>query len=153
MRILNKYISDGTVLDMIWKWLKAGYMEEGKFHEVESGTPQGGVISPLLANIYLNDLPKRAPSKQDSALQTKRSGVLHPRPFTEDTSVTELRNYLENSRKHVGKPYALVGHVRFDEGVAMRMVTLLYRGLFGEGLKIRRLAHKEFRSFCRILWA
>ncbi len=56
MRVLNKYISDGTVLDMIWKWLKAGYMEEGKFHEVESGTPQGGVISPLLANIYLNEL-------------------------------------------------------------------------------------------------
>ena len=56
MRVLNKYIADGTVLDMIWKWLKAGYMEEGKYFDVESGTPQGGVISPLLANIYLNEL-------------------------------------------------------------------------------------------------
>lgn len=56
MKILTKYIADGTVLDMIWKWLKAGYMEEGKFHEVDSGTPQGGVISPLLANLYLNEL-------------------------------------------------------------------------------------------------
>jgi group II intron reverse transcriptase/maturase len=56
MKILNKYIADGTVLDMIWKWLKAGYMEEGKFHDVKSGTPQGGVISPILANIYLNEL-------------------------------------------------------------------------------------------------
>ncbi len=41
---------------MIWKWLKAGYMEEGKYHEVDSGTPQGGVVSPLLANLYLNEL-------------------------------------------------------------------------------------------------
>ena len=56
MKILTKYIADGTVLDMIWKWLKAGHMEEGKFHNTESGTPQGGVISPILANIYLNEL-------------------------------------------------------------------------------------------------
>jgi len=56
MRVLNKYIADGTVLDMIWQWLKAGYMEEGKYFDVNLGTPQGGVCSPLLANIYLNEL-------------------------------------------------------------------------------------------------
>lgn len=56
MRILSKYIADGTVLDMIWRWLKAGYMEDGKYFDVDAGTPQGGVISPLLANIYLNEL-------------------------------------------------------------------------------------------------
>jgi RNA-directed DNA polymerase len=56
MRVLNKYIADGTVLDMIWQWLKAGYMEEGKFFDVNSGAPQGGVASPLLSNIYLNEL-------------------------------------------------------------------------------------------------
>lgn len=56
MKVLNKYVADGTVLDMIWKWMKAGYMEEGKYHQTEAGTPQGGVISPLLANIYLNEL-------------------------------------------------------------------------------------------------
>lgn len=56
MKILTKYIADGTVLDMIWKWLRGGYMEEGKFHDTETGTPQGGVISPILANIYLNEL-------------------------------------------------------------------------------------------------
>lgn len=56
MRVVNKYVADGTVLDLIWKWLKAGYMEEGKYLESEKGTQQGGVISPLLANIYLNEL-------------------------------------------------------------------------------------------------
>jgi len=59
MRILNKYVADGTVLDMVWQWLKAGYMEEGKYFDVGTGTPQGGVISPLLANIYLNELDWR----------------------------------------------------------------------------------------------
>lgn len=56
MNILTKYIADGTVLDMIWAWLKAGYMEEGKHHDTELGSPQGGVISPLLANLFLNEL-------------------------------------------------------------------------------------------------
>ena len=49
-------MSDGTVLDMIWKTLKAGYMEDEIRYETASGTQQGGVISPLLANIYLNEL-------------------------------------------------------------------------------------------------
>lgn len=56
MRVLNKVIADGTVLDLIWSWLKSGYMENGKYYETKSGSPQGGVISPLLANIYLNEL-------------------------------------------------------------------------------------------------
>lgn len=56
MRVLNKYVADGTVLDMIWAWLKAGYMEEERFHSTESGSPQGGVISPLLANVFINEL-------------------------------------------------------------------------------------------------
>ncbi len=56
MKVLNKYIADGTILDMIWSWLKSGYIEEGKYLDTKSGTPQGGVISPLLANIYLNEL-------------------------------------------------------------------------------------------------
>lgn len=56
MKVLNKVIADGTVLDLIWSWLKCGYMEEGKYYNTKAGQPQGGVISPLLANIYLNEL-------------------------------------------------------------------------------------------------
>lgn len=56
MKVLNKYVSDGTVLDIVWKSLKAGYMEDEIRYESKSGTVQGGVISPLLANIYLNEL-------------------------------------------------------------------------------------------------
>lgn len=56
MGILKKYISDRTALGLIEQFLKAGYMEDGKVLDIESGTPQGGVISPLLANTYLNEL-------------------------------------------------------------------------------------------------
>lgn len=51
-------IADGQILWLIKQWLKCGVMEEGKIRRQTTGTPQGGVISPLLANIYLNVLDR-----------------------------------------------------------------------------------------------
>jgi RNA-directed DNA polymerase len=54
MRCLRERIIDTSLLRLIVRFLKAGVMEEGKYQEVDRGTPQGGVISPILANIYLH---------------------------------------------------------------------------------------------------
>lgn len=54
MLMVKQRISDRRILKMIWKWLKAGVMEDGAYAESDVGSPQGGVISPLLANIYLH---------------------------------------------------------------------------------------------------
>jgi group II intron reverse transcriptase/maturase len=54
MQFLRLRIGDERVLKLIETWLKAGVMEEGKWQENEKGTPQGGSVSPLLANIYLH---------------------------------------------------------------------------------------------------
>jgi RNA-directed DNA polymerase len=56
MSLLKRRISDRRVLKLIWKWLKAGVVENGKKTPTDKGSPQGGVISPLLANIYLHVL-------------------------------------------------------------------------------------------------
>lgn len=53
---LDRRVRDGVIRRMIDKWLKAGVMEEGSISYPETGTPQGGVISPLLANIYLHEV-------------------------------------------------------------------------------------------------
>jgi group II intron reverse transcriptase/maturase len=53
--VLSQRVRDGVLIRLIGKWLKAGVMEEGCVYHPETGTPQGGVISPLLANIYLHD--------------------------------------------------------------------------------------------------
>ena len=63
LSILKQRIADKDILDLIWKFLKAGVMEDGLFARTETGVPQGGVISPLLANVYLNEFDKWAEAK------------------------------------------------------------------------------------------
>lgn len=54
MQFVQHRVADPRILRLIQKWLKAGVMEEGRWSEAGMGTPQGAVISPLLANIYLH---------------------------------------------------------------------------------------------------
>jgi RNA-directed DNA polymerase len=56
LKLVGQRIGDGVVLRLLSKWLHAGVMEEGQVHYPEAGTPQGGVISPLLSNIYLHEV-------------------------------------------------------------------------------------------------
>lgn len=54
--ILRRRVRDGVLLRLIGKWLRAGVLEEGNLTHPEAGTPQGGVISPLLSNVYLHEV-------------------------------------------------------------------------------------------------
>jgi len=54
MECLRQRINDPSLLRLIVRFLKAGIMEEGKYSEVDKGTPQGGILSPILSNIYLH---------------------------------------------------------------------------------------------------
>ena len=58
IKTLEERISDNRFIRLIRKFLNAGYVEDWKFHNTYSGTPQGGIVSPILANIYLDKLDK-----------------------------------------------------------------------------------------------
>jgi group II intron reverse transcriptase/maturase len=55
-QMLRQRVRDGVLLRLIGKWLNAGVMEEGCVYHPETGTPQGGVVSPLLANVFLHEV-------------------------------------------------------------------------------------------------
>ncbi len=54
VKFLQHRISDRRILRLIQKWLRAGVSEEGQWSKTEVGTPQGSVVSPMLANVYLH---------------------------------------------------------------------------------------------------
>jgi group II intron reverse transcriptase/maturase len=54
--LLNKKVKDARISQLVYRFLNAGYMENWQYHNTYSGAPQGGIISPLLANIYLHEL-------------------------------------------------------------------------------------------------
>ena len=56
MKLVGRRICDRRILKLLWQWLEAGVMDEGAVCKTVAGTPQGGVISPLLSNIYLHVL-------------------------------------------------------------------------------------------------
>ena len=58
VEIINAKIKDARLIKLIWKLVKAGYVEDWQYHATHSGTPQGGIVSPIFANIYLHELDK-----------------------------------------------------------------------------------------------
>jgi RNA-directed DNA polymerase len=58
IRLVGQRIKDKKILQLTWKFLRSGVMEKRTFRDTTLGTPQGGIISPLLANIYLHELDR-----------------------------------------------------------------------------------------------
>ena len=76
IRILEKKIDDRRFISLIRLFLKAGYMEDWTFNKTYSGTPQGGIVSPILANIYLHELDekiKEFAQEHDKGKERKRN--------------------------------------------------------------------------------
>jgi len=102
LSILRKTIRDEKVIRLISSFLSAGYLEQWFYHRTHSGTPQGGIISPLLANIYLTEMDKFLEEtlkanpietvREKNARRTKEGRRIENR-------ITKLRSWLETGRK------------------------------------------------------
>ena len=89
MKLVARRISDGEILRVIKLWLSSGYVEDGQHRQSTQGTPQGGVISPLLANIYLNPV--------DQAFKRNRlgnigNGSIHLVRYADDMVILAQKN-------------------------------------------------------------
>jgi group II intron reverse transcriptase/maturase len=111
LETLRKRVTDGVILRLIAKWLHAGVTEEGLTTSPETGTPQGGVISPLLANIFLHEVLD-AWFEQD--VRPRLNGRAHLFRYADDAVMLfekedDARRVLEVLPKRFGK-YGLTLH-------------------------------------------
>ena len=99
LRAVSEHISDGKVLDLIQKFLKQGVMESGKeWQPTETGTPQGAVISPLLANIYLNPLDHLMAQKGREMVRYADDFVILCQSQEEaEQALAEVRQWMEHA--------------------------------------------------------
>jgi len=91
--ILRRRIDDEHFIALLWKFLKAGYMESWTYHHTYSGTPQGSGISPVLANIYLNELDNHVEEYQ------QRFDIGSPKRRKKTTRYNTLAVYKRNAMK------------------------------------------------------
>lgn len=92
IEILQRKIKDSKFINIIRLMLKAGYVEAFKYHETYSGTPQGGILSPILANIYLNELDMKLEEIQN------RFKKPHERKYTYEYSVMKGRRDYQKAK-------------------------------------------------------
>ena len=115
--VSNK-IKDARLIKLISKFLKAGYLEDWQYYRTHSGTPQGGIISPLLSNIYLHELDK-------FVMKLKA-----------DFDVHENKNYTAEYRAINSKLAVLRRQIAVADGVKREQLIEQHKALRKEKLKI-----------------
>jgi len=108
---LDRRVRDGVLRRAIDKWLKAGVLEAGQIHRPEDGTPQGGVVSPILANVYLHEV---LDVWFESEVKPKLKGLAFAIRYADDfvlvfSSETDARRVMDVLPKRFGK-YNLTLH-------------------------------------------
>ena len=109
LKILARNIKDNRFLKLIREMLQAGYLEEWQYHSTYSGTPQGGVVSPILANIFLNELDQFVENELIPAYKKGKRrkvnleyGRIHGRlRFARKTGKKDLAKELEKQRRQI----------------------------------------------------
>jgi group II intron reverse transcriptase/maturase len=130
MELVRKRLRDPQILALIRWWLKAGIMENGKLTVPDEGTPQGGVLSPLLSNIYLHEFDRQWPRRlgflvrfaDDMVImcKTREEAVRALRVVREIMTGLKLRlNEEKTSIRHAGEGFDFLGFT-FKEGYSRK---------------------------------
>jgi retron-type reverse transcriptase len=100
LKAVARRIADGKVLSLVSAFLRAGYLENWQYHRTYSGTPQGGIISPLLCNLFLHQLDAYMYSLGANRVQTKREANQRRSPAYRqiDTAIQRARAQLRNNQ-------------------------------------------------------
>ncbi|WP_232718543.1 group II intron reverse transcriptase/maturase [Bacillus sp. FJAT-45037] len=94
---LEEFISDKIVLKLIWKFLRSGILDKDIYIETNEGTPQGGPLSPILANVYLNKLDRRLEERGHRFIRYADDFVIYVKSKRAGERVMDnISNYIES---------------------------------------------------------
>jgi hypothetical protein len=129
---LRRRVHDGVLLRLVGKWLNAGVLDEGVLTYPESGSPQGGVISPMLANIFLHEV---LDTWFDREVKPRMSGEAHLYRYADDAVLVfsqeaDARRVLEVLPKRFGR-YGLTLHPEKTKLVEFRRPARRWPSLDG----------------------
>ena len=144
MKGVSAEIADGNILQLIEKFLKSGVMEEGQLRPTTKGTPQGGVISPLLANIVLDQLDHALEERGYKFVRYADDFVILCRSMTQAQEALDFtRNLLENEMGlELSPEKTKIGHLKegFDF-LGFHFTT--------NGITMREKSQEKFRDAVR----
>ena len=144
MEILAKDIKDGRVLSLVHKYLRAGAIRCGRFEETKLGVPQGGPLSPLLANIMLNELDR----------ELERRGHRFVRYADDMVIFCKSKASAKQTLEHIipfieGKLFLKVNREKTTVAYAGKIKFLgygFYKGRKGFGLRVHQKAQAKMRK-------
>ena len=145
MKLLERRVKDKKVLDLVWKFLKAGVMENKLFKPTDTGVPQGGIISPLLANVYLHELdmymwdnytglPQKEKTKRRKSGLSNYAYVRYADDWLVLCNGTKEEAYAMREELQT----FLAEHLRLDLSLEKTKVTHLNDGFEFLGFKVQR---------------
>ena len=117
-------ISDGSILKLIRKFLESGVMEKGRWIETDKGTPQGGVFSPLLANIYLHKFDKEMVDRGHKIVRYADDWIILKK------SMMSVRRVKENAEKFLDEKLELKMHPKKTKLVDARQEAFQFLGFY-----------------------
>jgi len=153
LKLLRRKVADEKLLRLIWKFLRAGVMERKLFKDTELGTPQGGIVSPLLANVYLHELDTfmrertNLPAKEMRARrETERGNYVYIRYADDFVILTNgTRTQAEEMRREVGN--FLASKLRLTLSMEKTRITHLNEGFDFLGFTVRRsMGHNGMKT-------
>jgi len=149
LKLLGKRIKDRKLLKLTWKFLRAGVMEGKLFRDTKLGTPQGGIVSPLLANVYLHELDRYM--TRYTSLTQKEKGARRNQGKGNYTYIRYADDFvvLGNGTKEEAEAMKEELHTFLDQNLMLRLskektkVTHLNDGFNFLGFRVQRKPGSE----------
>lgn len=149
--ILEKYIKDQQFMDLYWKLVRAGYIDNGVKYNTYTGAPKGGIVSPILSNVYLNEFDYFVQELIDK-YATRRKGIskVNPKMSNFSDKLSKLNDeYQKDKSKEILKQIRALRVERNEIPTIIRNGNRIYYTRYADDWVIGLIGNKEIANSIR----